>query len=185
MENRLQANLSQSYAADNGAASDQSGRRAVLALADGPEGIRQTLYIMRRLVRESQFDDEIRKLAESIIAGVPGKEFYRQAKAIHDWIFSNIKYTLDNEGFERIAGPQYTLAQRSGDCDDMAVLEAALLKAIGHPARFVAMAQEPDAFCHVYIETKIGSNWVPSDPTEPNGFGWAPPDAVSRLYRDA
>ncbi len=159
-------------------------RRVLVSLADGVEGTRQTLAIMKRLVRESRSDEAIRRQAEAVISGIPGKKFYRQAEAIHDWIQHNIKYVLGADGLQRVNAPQYTLKTRSGACADMSVLEAALLVSIGHPVRFVAMAQEPDAFNHVYVRTLIGDKWIASDPTEPHPFGWEPPGAVSRMLKD-
>lgn len=165
------------------ASAELLNRRAVLGVADGVEGTRQTLAIMRKLAREAQLDDDIRQQAENIVAGIPGHAFMQEAKSVHAWMRDNIRYTRDPDGIERVCGAQYTLLHRQGDCDDMAILEAALLVAIGHPVRFVAVAFQPDFFSHVYIETLIGDQWLPSDPTTDEPFGWEPPGILSRLYR--
>ena len=57
-----------------------------------------------------------------------------------------------------------------GDCDDMAIMGAAVTKSIGFPSRFTAIKPyNPDEFEHVFCEARIGTEWVPIDPTVPYG----------------
>jgi transglutaminase-like putative cysteine protease len=53
-----------------------------------------------------------------------------------------------------------------GDCDDMSTMCGAMLGSLHIPARFTAIASEPSGeFDHVFCEARIGTNWLPIDPT--------------------
>jgi len=63
-----------------------------------------------------------------------------------------------------------TYGYMMGDCDDMSIMCGSLLCNIGIPARFTAIkSANPEDFDHVYTEAKVGSDWVPIDPTVPYG----------------
>ena len=144
------------------------------SIPSGALGTRATLRIMSRLVRQYKKNMEIRSLALSLVAEVPGhKNWTAQIKAIHAFVQNNIQYVRDVKGVETLATPVKTLEFRAGDCDDQAVLLASLLESIGHPTRFVAMKQKSfGPFVHVFTETKIGSKWYPLETTEnfPAGY---------------
>lgn len=152
-------------------------------LPDGPDGVAMTLAAMRKSVKQSKTNPDIRLLAESIIGNVPAKDYKAEATAIHDFVHNNIRYTMDINEIETVKTPELILQTGQGDCDDMAALSAALLESIGHPARFVAVGFNTKGFTHVYVETKIGNKWLASDCTENNGFGWFPPNVVLRMVR--
>lgn len=143
-------------------------------IPNGGMGTRATLRIMSKLVRHFKKDIQIRSLALSLVADLPGhKNWTAQIKALHSWVQRNIKYVRDVNGVETLATPLKTLEFRAGDCDDQAVLLASLLESIGHPTRFVAMKQSTfGPFVHVFTETKIGSKWYPLETTEkfPAGY---------------
>jgi transglutaminase-like putative cysteine protease len=70
------------------------------------------------------------------------------------------------------------LELRAGDCDDMTILLAAMLKAIGHPVRLVLVGFNPNrktVFTHIYLEAFCKGWWLPLDPTVNRPPGWAPP----------
>ena len=138
------------------------------AIPSGALGTRATLRLMSKLVRLYKKNMEIRSLALSLVADVPGhKNWTAQIKAIHSFVQISIQYVRDVRGVETIATPIKTLEFRQGDCDDQAVLLASLLESIGHPTRFVAMKQTTfGPYVHVFTETKIGSKWFPLETTE-------------------
>ena len=58
-----------------------------------------------------------------------------------------------------------------GDCDDIAIFLAALIKVLGNPVHFVAIrtkAEDPE-FSHVFVEVWTGNGWTVMDPTVPHG----------------
>lgn len=152
-------------------------RRIIIDVPDGPEGIRQTLLYMRRAVRENMRNPELIATANAITAGARG--FRHQAELIHNFVRDRIRYLMHPDEIQLVRGPLQTLQLGAADCVGKSVLEAALLKAAGHDGvMFVAMATEPDAYTHVYIRTRIGSEWVGADPTVYESFGWEPTEGV-------
>lgn len=59
----------------------------------------------------------------------------------------------------------------TGDCDDAAILSAALALAMGLPVRWVLLGFSPGgAYRHVYAEACQGGRWVDFDVTKPAQF---------------
>lgn len=153
-------------------------------IPDGPDGTRQTLAIMRRIVKRYRTDPGIISLAHDIVREVPGKAYSAEAAAIQTWVRNNIRYTQDVYDVETLYTPDVLLVNRMGDCDDQSVLVATLLNAIGHEARFIAVSFAPDVFSHVLTETKIGDRWHPLETTESCSFGqypWVPGEVLSKM----
>lgn len=151
------------------------------AIPDGPEGILQTLKIMRSYVRQFKIDIRIRELAQSITKNLPDKDWGGEINAIHAYIKNHIRYVRDITGVETIATPTVTLDTGSGDCDDQAVLISSLLESIGHPTRFIAIGTIPNVYQHVYAETKLGNRWVSVETTEGVNVGWQPRNVKARM----
>lgn len=140
----------------------------------GRAGIKATLKEMVKIVKASASNITIRELAFSIVENVPAKCWQCEAIAIMNFVRNNIRYTRDIHGIETIATPEATLRYRQGDCDDMVVLAASLLQAIGHPTRFVAVGFHNKPISHVYLETKIGNTWASMELTEMLPFNEKP-----------
>lgn len=150
-------------------------------IAEGSRGIYQTLRIMNRLVRDGKRTMRVREKAMQLVQACgPGnaRDYKCQVKALHQFVRDNIRYVMDITDTETIATPDKTLELGAGDCDDKSVLLAALLESIGHPTAFIAIGFEPGVFSHVYVESKIGTVWVPLETTEAVPVGWSP-DAVA------
>lgn len=135
----------------------------------GAEGTRQTLRIMRELVRKWKVHPRLRQLAKAIVQSCQSKNNTCEIKRLHAYVSNKIRYVRDVQGVETVQDPEVTLRDKAGDCDDQAVLIAALLCSIGHPVRFVAVGFRPGQFAHVYTETPIGADWVAVETTEK---GW-------------
>lgn len=141
---------------------------------DGPSGTRAVLMRMRAAVLEAKTDPLVIAHARMIVQGTPAKNWRAEAATVQAWVKRNIRYTRDVRGVETLQAPAYTLRVRSGDCDDHSMLAAALLEAIGHPTRFVAIGRAPGAYSHVYAETRIGPKWEALETTLNLPFGRAP-----------
>lgn len=158
----------------------------LLGIAEGPEGVRQTLEIMRQVVKKWRVNPEIRQFAEQIVSGVPSKNKPAEIRALHAWVRDNIRYTDDVNEVETLKEPNILLQDRFGDCDDKSTLLATFLETMGIPARFVAISYEPDIFEHVYVEARLdwrGGEWISLETTEPVEMGWAPEEPLSRIMR--
>lgn len=108
----------------------------------------------------------IRGYAAELTKGLPVKDKKMEADRVNRWVRENVRYVGDINGVETLHYPVTTLQTRAGDCDDMAMLNAALLMALGHDCVFVALNQGR-GYAHVWTRTKIGSNqWLDLEPTE-------------------
>lgn len=134
---------------------------------------------MRQLVRDAIRDpgQQIREAALAILRGV--NSFTDQARTIQQWVQNNIEYRRDPPDLELVQTPQVTLQLRAGDCDDQAVLTAALLQATGHPSQFIAVGMDGQPLSHVLIQTLIGTNWVAVETIQPRPLGWMPKGVTS------
>jgi len=143
---------------------------------NGRAGVKETLKIMSTIVKKFARDPQIRNLAISITSNLDNKDFSGEVREIFNYVQTNIRYVGDVLDVETLQTPDVTLANQAGDCDDMAMLIAALLESINHPTRFRAVGFAPGELSHVYVETLLGTTWVPLDATEPYDAGWQPPE---------
>jgi transglutaminase-like putative cysteine protease len=152
----------------------------------GPAGIGATLDRMTAIVREYRRHPLIRQLAVEIRQAmkVPGKDYLGEVKAVHRFIRDWITYVRDVRNVETLQTPVRTLQNRAGDCDDQAMLLAALLEALGHKTQFVAMGfASPNEYSHVLAETLYGDRWLPVETTLERPVGWSPPNQIARMTR--
>lgn len=156
----------------------------------GDLGAIQTLTKMKSLVNDALRDPLVVEQARQIVEdfGASGRDEIGKALAIHDWMENHLTFIPDPVGVELLATPHY-LIQRiqrtgmvSGDCDDTAILSAALGKAVGLKAKFRAMGfRKPGAaFRHVVTYLLAAGRWVNLDTTRNPRF--AVPPAPSRIY---
>lgn len=135
----------------------------------------------------------IRNLAVSLTTrgfldgtGLKQKDFAGEADRCLAFVRDNIRYVGDIADVEVLHDPVTLLQVGAGDCDDKCILLAALLLSIGHQVRFVAVAFEPQAYSHVWLQDLIYGKWLDLEPTEPLPLGRSIPtrDAKSFLYQD-
>lgn len=101
---------------------------------------------------------KIRALGINIVrdAGVTEKDYYGEILAIHEWIKKNIRYIRDPVNQETLSHPEETVFNsKAGDCDDMVVLEMALLGAIGIKSHPVVVGMQPGMYSHVYMVATV------------------------------
>lgn len=157
-----------------------------LELPDGEEGTVQVLGLMRELARRGATSPLIRRGALHSVgqqAGTP-----QGARAIRVFLERHARFFPDPPGLELVQTPELQMERiRSvgyvcGDCDDIAVLGAALGLAAGFPTRFVVLAFDPSGpWEHVYTELQVPGGWVELDTSReaqrvPPGFR---PDRVA------
>lgn len=144
--------------------------------------MRATLRTMRDLTLASRKDPAIKTLADSIVRTAPSGDFSAQNAAVFNWVKRHVKYVRDIRDVETVSTPQRTLQARTGDCDDMAVLIASLLEAIGNKTRFVALGFNGGDYEHVIAQARMGPHWITLDPTVSYSFpGWHPPGETRRM----
>ena len=80
---------------------------------------------------------------------------------LFDYVVDNIEYVSDPRGLEYMAKPSETLTAGGGDCDDQAILLAALIDAIGGTPRIYYMTGE-HMFAAAYIGDENNINGIES-----------------------
>jgi len=96
----------------------------------------------------------------------------RAAEALRRWVYG----ALDKRPAATIPNAVQVLQTRAGDCNEHAVLFAALARAVGLPARVVAGLVYADGvfLYHAWDEVWLGEQWVSVDPA----FDQMPVDAT-------
>lgn len=116
--------------------------------------------MMKKVARLRASDPLLRKLALNILQqyNVPSHHFVDEALAIGDYVKQKVRYVRDPEGVEYLTDPKDLIKQiqnglAQGDCDDMALLIATLLLAIGHEPYFRAVRYQDSfgPYNHIYV----------------------------------
>jgi transglutaminase-like putative cysteine protease len=149
-------------------------------LPNGAQGTRSTLQAMSGLVRQYKKPGSLTwTAAHDLVRPLAPKDFRAEVRALHEFVRDHIRYVRDTHGVETVQTPDATLDIGQGDCDDKATLLAALLGAVGHPSRFLAVGTRPGAYKHVFVQTPLGGQWVSLDPTMQVPIGWNPQNVGS------
>lgn len=148
--------------------------RREFALADGDAGTRQTLEVMRDLVQNGVAHPLVRQTAVDIARMVPPGDLNAIARAVRRWLQEHVHFVYDPMNVEHVTAPDLLLNETrvryftTGDCDDIAVLGAALAGAVGVQSRFVVLGFGPDLEApmgHVFTELFDGTQWLDLDIT--------------------
>lgn len=150
-----------------------SGPVTLRRIPPGDAGVRQTLEHMRRLARRDSRDPSVVDTARTVAGGARG---LRGAALLRSWLAAHVRYADDPPGVELVQAPRVQLARiratgrTAGDCDDVAVLAAALGMALGYRARYVVVSFGPWPYEHVWTELRApGAGWLELDTTRPAG----------------
>lgn len=151
---------------------------------DTDASVSRTLRRMRDKVRSCIASDPFTvQTANDVIRAVRPRDRAGQIDAITDWLDHAFRYVNDPVGVELLRDPatQFRQIRRDGftqgDCDEAAMLSAALGMANGIPARFRALAfYRPDApYTHVVADLQGPDGlWYPIDITKPPGMEHPP-----------
>lgn len=145
-------------------------RVEVRTIPEGDAGTLATVRRMRALVIDRCAHPVIRDLAVSLGLGL---QTSAQASAIRGWLRAHIRFQADPETTELLHDPVLMaqwIRERGVigvDCDDVAIMGAALGCALGIPTRFVVVGFfEPQApYTHVWAELFDGLGWRELDTT--------------------
>lgn len=153
-------------------------------VGSGDAQTRATLEIMADVARRAALDARIVDRAVGVVRHVSGRAPALMARTIDAWLRAAVQFLPDPlPAGDWVRTPAALLRELDahgvarGDCDDAAVLAAALGMAVGLPARFRAVALTPGGpFEHVWTELLTPEGWVVLDPTR----GPAPLGTVDR-----
>lgn len=146
--------------------------------SEGPRTADVTLRRMAGLVNRDVEHIDLRDAAVSIVDGIDGRDVLGQLAAIDAWLREHTRFLRDPVDDELLQTPRLMLAVIAragvapGDCDDVAMLGAALAKAIGIRARFVAESYLGPAapLQHVYTVVLSPEGWRALDVQRPSGL---------------
>lgn len=150
---------------------------SALPLPASDLGTHLTLLTMRAMVYREFMNPLVRLTAAQIVAGINGQDGVEQAHAIRDYLSNFTEFLRDPDGIEMLHGPVWQLQQirQNGvvqvDCDDVAMLAAALGKAVGLRARFVVVGFDNPKQPYRHVWTELSPRnlpaWVDMDVTRP------------------
>lgn len=115
------------------------------SLAYSGSRLSATLQAAEVIVREYGTSLLMRKMARDIADQQMARTPHEEARAVQIWIHDRVRYRRDPRDAELIQDPVTTI-KNGGDCDDMAILAAALLRAIGHDARVATVEWQGRGF---------------------------------------
>lgn len=127
--------------------------------------LRDVVEGMRNFAHKGKGDMKVRDLVEQICSTLQQGDYASEVLACYYWVCQHVRYLRDPHGLEFVKEPARTLESRSGDCDDIAVLLAAMMMSCGNRCRFVLVGfksgGEPS---HVYVEVLTPNGPVALDP---------------------
>lgn len=139
---------------------------------------------MRDMVRTCIARDAFTiQTANNVVRGAAPRNRVAQIDAIRDWLDRTFRYVNDPIGVELLRDPATQFRQirqlgyTQGDCDEAAMLSAALGMANGIPARFRALAfySATAPYTHVVADLQGQDGiWYPVDITKPPGMEHPP-----------
>lgn len=137
---------------------------------DGMAGIWQQVDRMGDYVREFSAHPEVVDFARTLVLSCPARDLKCEIATIHAFVLSRVRFIQDPTRREVISTPLKMIddiedkGRTSGDCDELATLEAALLAAAGIRPRF-RFGGEGEEIYHVWVQAQFGEAWVDLEPS--------------------
>jgi hypothetical protein len=161
-------------------------RIRIVRVRPGRGGTIDVANIIAKMIVAGSKDFAVRQHAIRIFreAGIPAKDRWGEVCALFRWVQKNVRYTRDIFRVELLHTARRMLELKAGDCDDMTILLASLLRSTGHPVRIALVGFRPDRphlYSHIYPEVRARRRWIAMDATMPHPIGWAPPAIWKRV----
>ena len=140
-----------------------------------------TLYQMRDMVRKGVERPIVVSVARHIVAGLSGRDQLAQAFAIREWMETHVRFIPDPNNVEVPRPPDEMLEEVEsrftvqGDCDEAAIIGAALASAVGLTVDLVVVGFDtPNTpYSHVFALVKTPGGNVDLDTTRSvPDLGW-------------
>lgn len=173
---------------------DDCGSGCTIPLSGGDTGTTETLVAMQEFVLDAMADPRMQTLASALATQVPRGDRLGQLYRVHHWLRERTTFKGDPWKLEHLRHPVRALgemvampAKRTAmDCDDVAMLGAALVGLMGFKPKFIVTGRNPSgAFEHVFYGAQVGRQVIPFDPQEGTPPGQWPVTAKRRAMMDA
>lgn len=109
---------------------------------------------------------EVREKATDLVQPLAQKDFFGETCTLLEFVRDQIRYVKDINDVETVHTADKVLELQRGDCDDKAILLAAMLLSIGHIPQFVAVSLDGYNYIHVWVQDNLHGNWIDLEPTE-------------------
>jgi predicted transglutaminase-like cysteine proteinase len=120
---------------------------------------------MVKFAHKGKIDMDVRGLVERLCGGLESGDYGSEINAINNWVDQNIRYMRDIQDVEFLKEPGALLRARTGDCDDIATLIAAMLLACGNECVFSLVAFKGQEMpSHVFCCVKTADGLYACDP---------------------
>lgn len=113
---------------------------------------------------------------------VAEQDWEGEAEALFNEVRKRIRYLRDPPGRDTFSSPDHSFLIRSGDCDDMAIVIAVLLRCAGVEQISLRVVQTRDPntkkpapdWDHIYVVCDPGGTgkWIALDASQPQRAGW-------------
>lgn len=145
----------------------------------------QTIEAMRQFAAQDAQSPIVLEATRNAIAGASTQR--QAANSIHRWVRKNVRYVDDADLVDGLVNDAneaevlirpidlLTMADPQGDCDDFAMLCAAMLLASGIPASYVTVEADPHApgmYSHVYTVAHLSNTNLAIDASHGPTPGW-------------
>ena len=134
----------------------------------GDAGVFQTVYMMKELVNRNFLHPHIRERAAQIVRHC-NRHFECEDRSLSSYVNRAVQYVRDPAGVEALHDPVTFFEQRLrsgkrpfGDCDDMSIYLATLLKSVGHNPKFRVLSRFKNGSFHHVLVFCHGKNLDPS-----------------------
>jgi len=154
------------------------------SLPQGDDRTKETLRIMREIAKRSDDWRSVKNQAVGIISSFDPRAKLNQIMAVHNFVGDRMVYVPDIHGVEEIQAPWIHIdriqktGSSFGDCDDYALLGVSLMRAVGFPTAFSAIAtgRRGPNFDHVRAAVNYEGKWVALESTaKGRPVGWEIP----------
>lgn len=146
------------------------GRTLTLPL-DPATQLRDTLEAMTALVHATDWTGVVANFTDHTIPDSEQSDPERAGRAVYRVLRERMEFQRDPRGCEYLRFPDQMIADIAnrgvalGDCDDRAILGAAMLRSMHHRPGFVVVRATPGRkFHHVYFGVYTDRGFFPLDP---------------------
>lgn len=166
---------------------------------DTDSSTNQTLRDMVIITNASYRSTPVCHVVHSILSSLPPHPSQRAlVRAMYQWVKSHVKFVEDEQllaqmlGYDKVdkelliyPSVVLSMSQPMGDCDDISMLLASMLRATGIKSWFVVIAADneiPGKWSHVYVKCWLNDEglMLPLDASHGDRIGW---EYQGQVYR--
>lgn len=153
-----------------------------------------TIAAMRAVVKSTDITQHVAKLARVLVSHEAYRDYDGMLRSVFELLSpvergGRVQFARDIAGRELLRHPDQLIAElsrrgvTSADCDDRAMLGAALLRAMGFRAGFIVVGKRARGpFHHVMFCAEHRGRLVPMDPQETKAPGKFPVHARRKIF---